>query len=328
MTVATPVPSRRHFLRAALGAGAGRGGEPLVWDRRHLVGFGTTLALQAGHADAPTLARALDAGVATLQRIEAQMSLFDPGSALSRLNRDGRLAAPPAELLALLRTAQAVAAASDGAFDVTVQPLWTLWSEAAARQALPAPAALQAARALVAWRDLRVSAREIRLRRPGMAVTLNGIAQGHAADRVRAVLVEHGIRDALVDAGEFAMAGRNPRRDPWTLGLADPRADRLLGRLVADGRCIATSADNLTSFSDDHRHHHIFDPRTGDSPPALAGVSVVARDGALADALTKVLFVAGPEHAAALAARWQVDALWIDKRGVRGATPGLRLLPA
>jgi thiamine biosynthesis lipoprotein len=79
------------------------------------------------------------------------------------------------------------------------------------------------------------------------------------------------------------------------------------------------------SFSADHRHHHIFDPRTGYSPAGLSGVTVAAPSGALADALTKVLFVGGPAQARRLARHWNVDALWVDKQGRWSATPGLRL---
>lgn len=328
--------NRQQFLRVALGlgalaslGGAAAAGPAPLWRRRTLLGFGTTLSLQAAHADERTLERALDAAVAALRRIEAQMSLFDPDSALSRLNRDGVLSEPPAELLEVLRIAQAVSRGSHGAFDVTVQPLWRTF-EAAQREArLPTADEVAAARARVGWRGLEVSAQRVRLRRPGMAVTLNGIAQGYAAGQVRRVLARHGVRHALVDAGEFAPLGRNAQARDWTLGIADPRdAAALLARLLGDGRCVATSADSATSFSADHRHHHIFDPSTGYSPPALAAVTVAAPSGALADALTKALFVAGPQHALALASRWRVDALWVDKTGRWQATPGLRVVRA
>ena len=255
------------------------------------------------------------------------MSLFRDDSALSRLNRDGRLDAPPAELRELLGIAVAVARASGGAFDPTVQPLWLAFAAAQRDGRLPTPAEVDAARARVDWRALALDARGVRLARTGMGVTLNGIAQGYAADRVRAVLSQHGVRHALVDAGEFAMAGRNPGGQRWTLGIADPLAEgRLLARLFADGRCVATSGDDQTVFSADHRHHHIFDPHTGWSPADMAGVTVAAPSGALADALTKVFFVGGPARAAALARQWHVDALWVDKKGCWQATPGLALV--
>ena len=324
---------RRQWLRATLGLGALAGVSGLApavnslhWGRRSMLGFGATLSLQAAHEDAQTLERALDAGTQALRRIESLMSLFDPDSALSMLNRNGRLQSPPPELVDILDIAHAVSRDSDGAFDVTVQPLWLAFDEARRAGRLPAPGEVDAARAKVDWRALDVGRRLIRFDMPGMAATLNGIAQGYAADRVRAVLASHGIRHALVDAGEFAPLGRNSEARPWTLGIADPREESvLIARLMADGRCIATSADNLTSFSADRRHHHIFDPRTGYSPTALSAVTVAADTGAMADALTKVFFVAGPTLARALAHRWKVDVLWVDKAGRWQATPGLRL---
>ena len=324
--------TRRQVLRAALGLGAlalvgsGAASTALRWQRRDLVGFGATLSLQAGHADAATLATALDAAVATLQRIEAQMSLFRDDSALSRLNRDGHLDAPPTELRELLAISRGIARHSDGAFDPTVQPLWLAFAGAQAHGRLPTRDEVAAARDLVDWRGLRLAGDGVRLARPGMGVTLNGIAQGYAADRVRGVLLAHGVRHALVDAGEYAMAGHDPTGARWTLGIADPREQgHLVARLFADGRCVATSGDDQTTFSADHRHHHIFDPHTGWSPPDIAGVTVAAPTGALADALTKVFFVAGPAQALAVARRWNVDALWIAKDGRWAATPGLAL---
>jgi thiamine biosynthesis lipoprotein len=327
---------RRQALRAALGLGAvaacGAGAHAdssLRWQRRELVGFGTTLSLQAGHVDERMLAIALDAAVAALQRIEGQMSLFRDDSALSRLNRDGRLDAPPAELRELLGIAREIARASDGAFDPTVQPLWLAFAHAQRAGRLPTRAEVDAARDRVDWRALVLEPAGARLARADMGVTLNGIAQGYAADRVRAVLSGHGVRHALVDAGEFAMAGRDPRGARWTLGIADPLVEgRLLARLFADGRCVATSGDDQTVFSADHRHHHIFDPHTGWSPADMAGVTVAAPSGALADALTKVLFVGGPARARELARHWRIDALWVDKQGRWESTPGLALAPA
>ncbi|MEJ8853314.1 FAD:protein FMN transferase [Variovorax robiniae] len=324
---------RRQWLRATLGLGAlaGLSGlspavKSLQWERRSMLGFGTTLSLHAAHEDAGVLDRALDAGVQALRRIESQMSLFQPDSALCRLNRDGVLESPPDELVDILDIAHAVSRDSDGAFDVTVQPLWLAFEQARKAGRLPTTREVNAARAKVDWRGLDATPRRIRFDTPGMAATLNGIAQGYAADHVRAVLASRGIRHALVDAGEFAPLGRNSDALPWTLGIADPREESaLLTRLHADGRCVATSADNLTSFSDDHRHHHIFDPHTGYSPPTLSSVTVVAESGAIADALTKVFFVAGPSQARVLAHRWKVDALWVDKAGRWEATAGFGL---
>jgi thiamine biosynthesis lipoprotein len=81
------------------------------------------------------------------------------------------------------------------------------------------------------------------------------------------------------------------------------------------GLSIATSADDQCTFSDDRVHHHIFNPHTGYSPQDIASVTVAAPNCALADALTKVLFVAGFAQALHVAKTWGVPALVVNKTG-------------
>ena len=339
-----PVPgARRQWLRTSLGLGAALAGlvaapgwaaaSPLVWRERALLGFGTTLWLRAAHHDASTVERALDAAVQAIRHVEAQMSLFDPSSAVSRLNRDGELREPDAHLLRVLQLARQVAARSDGAFDITVQPLWLAWEAARRLGRTPTRHELSAARALVGWRGVEADTARVHLRRPGMAITLNGIAQGYAADLARERLAALGIEHALLDTGEWAPLGRGPGDLPWTLAVADPRggasvasvASPAVAALQAQGRSVATSSDAHTTFTADLRHHHIFDPRSGESPAGLASVTVVTPSCALADALTKVMFMGDISQALALAGHWGVDVLAIDKAGRWQASSGLSL---
>jgi FAD:protein FMN transferase len=160
---------------------------------------------------------------------------------------------------------------------------------------------------------------------------LNGIAQGYAADRARERLRAHGVEHALLDTGEWAPLGRGPGGAPWALAVADPRgndaqATHAAATLQAEGRSVATSSDAHTTFTADRRHHHIFDPRSGASPAQLASVTVLAPSCALADALTKVMFMGSIDDALAGARHWGVEVLAIDKAGRWRASPGLRLV--
>ncbi len=337
---------RRQWLRWALGTGVGTGlgvglagvgttgpGKAVAATparqqlrERARVGFGTTLWLRAAHGDGARADTALDATVALLRHLERQMSLFDTGSALCRLNRDGVLDQPDPALVDLLTLAAQVSARSQGRFDVTVQPLWAAWQRAQAAGRLPTPAELAAARTRVDWRAVQVSPRLIRLARPGMAITLNGIAQGYAAEQARQLMRHHGIAHALLDTGEWAPLGQAPGGGPWQLGLVSPRdSTRLLATLQAGGRSIAVSTDVQLRFGSDpgeDRHHHILDPRSGRSPPHLSAVVVAAPSATLADALTKVLFMGTPAQALAQAQRWGVDVVVVDKAGRLQASGG------
>ena len=88
------------------------------------------------------------------------------------------------------------------------------------------------------------------------------------------------------------------------------------------GACVATSADDEMFFSEDHQHHHIFNPHTGYSPPDISSVTVAAAQCTMADALTKVLFVAGYDKALQMANDWKVCALVVHKSGKTETTAG------
>ena len=322
---------RRAFMQLGVGSALGAvqattGASPLVWTSRTLNAMGTAMRLQLAHSDAAQAEQALTAAIADIRSIEDQMSLFRPDSALCQLNRTGVLTQAPADLLQVLHIAQQVSERSLGAFDITVQPLWLAFEAARQQNRLPTAAEVSAARSKVDWRGVQVRGDTVRLKQRGMALTLNGIAQGYAADKVRARLQALGVQHALVDAGEYAALGHAEHVGDWTLGVASPRGSHaLLAGIAMQGRCVATSADDQCSFSADYVNHHIFDPRTGYSPQALSSVSVMADSAVQADAITKVIFMSGYEQALSLAKAWGVEILVVDKHGRWQASVGLPL---
>lgn len=305
---------RRTMLKAALG-GAVLGGGAYWIARERLqefstagIVFGTTVSLRVLHDDAAAAKQALDAAMAALRDVDRLMSLHRDDSELSRLNRDGHVDRPDPRFVSVLKAAQATAQLSGGAFDVTVQPLW----RAAADQS-----DMKRELTRVDWRNLDVSDERVSLLERGMAVTLNGIAQGYGADVALAALNSHGITHALLDTGEFATLGRRADGQPWTLAVRDPRDESVLAHVLpADGRALATSGDYETVFSADFSRHHIFDPKTGGSPQELASVSVLAPTGMQADALSTAFMVLGAQRSLQLAGRLPgVDLLCISKLG-------------
>lgn len=271
-----PRTTRRRFLAiTAAAALAPRGARavPLSHWQGHALGARATLAL--AHPDAEAIAARAFAEIARLEDI---FSLYRAQSALSRLNAGGRLAAPPFELLECLSLAGAVHDATGGAFDPSVQPLWAAHAEAhATTGAPPGPEALAAARARLGWSHVSLSPAGIAFARPGMALTLNGIAQGFIADRVARLLAAEGLTEVLIDTGEIIAPGRGG----WPVRIADGP------EVTLRAQALATSAPGGTSFDAAGREGHILDPRSG--LPAAAGwrqVSVTAPSAALADALS------------------------------------------
>jgi thiamine biosynthesis lipoprotein len=288
-----------------------------------MLGFGTTLWLRAGHTNTAQLDAALDAAALALRAIESEMSLFNPDSAVSRLNATGVLHKPSAHLRAVLAWSAHVSRRSAGAFDISMQPLWKVWADAQALQQLPSKRTVMQAKKNVNWQAVEVTADAVRLNLKGMGVSLNGIAQGYAADVVREVLQAHGIRHAQLDAGETTLLGQAPTGKPWTLGLESVNQPSPVLRM--DGRAIATSSDAHTAFSADHVNHHILNPHTGYSPAHWTSVTVLAPCCVMADALTKVFFMKSPQQLHAIAKAWGVDVLAQSKNGEWVKTAGVPL---
>lgn len=308
--------SRRSFLFAAAGWPLAAAADPAHVHRRPGLAFGTQVRLTFVHADARAAAAALDASFAEIRAVERAASLFDPRSELARLNAQGVLERPSAALLDMMRAAQSMSQATGGAFDVTVQPLWRLCDRAARAGAWPSEAELARARALIGFTDVRISDERIAFARPGMQATLNGVAQGYAADRVAAAARGYGVADMFLDTGEIYAQGRRADRGDWAAGLADPRAaGDILGRVAPIAGCLSTSGDDGHPWSDDFSRHHIVDARSGVSQPDLAQASVIAPSGVAADAASTAILALGLAEGRALAARQGWPALLVRKDG-------------
>jgi thiamine biosynthesis lipoprotein len=275
--------NRRRLLTiaaAALLMGPGRARSRHVWTGRAM-GADCRIVLSGGSVER---ARAAFRDVArVLGQTEARWSLFQD-SDLARLNRTGRLRSPSPEVLALFRLAAEVNAATGGVFDPTVQPLW----HALAEGRDPAPA-----RALVGWSRVSVAEDGICLER-GTEITMNGIAQGAAADAVAAVLAARGYCDVLIDTGEQVGMGTRPDGTPWRAAVVLPDGTTVAGTELA-GTALATSAPLGTRIGP-RGLAHILDPLTGRPASSWRLVSVMAPRAALADALSTA-FTAMPADA-------------------------------
>ena len=173
---------------------------------------------------------------------------------------------------------------------MTVQSLWLLYATHFAHPGAdpsgPSQAVLRAARDRVGQCSLEFTADRVRFARPGMAVTLNGIAQGYVTDRIAELLRMEGLESVLVDLGEARASGRHPDGRPWRAALSDPQGGGDLRRLPLENRALATSAPGGFQFDRRGRFGHLFDPRTGEPTARYSSVSILAADATTADALS------------------------------------------
>jgi thiamine biosynthesis lipoprotein len=271
--------TRRRFLTIAAGLAA----LPAIPARAELhewrgIALGARARILIDHPDAAAISTEAAAEIARLERI---FSLYRADSALSRLNAEGCLAAPPFELLECLSICGAVHRATGGGlFDPTIQPLWALYAQRLSAGQVPDKKEIAATLAHVGWTGVSANAGAIRLRR-GMALTLNDVGQGYIADRVAGLLADRGLTDILIDTGEFRALGGMPDGQSWPVDLAGG------GRVGLSDRALASSSVLGTTFDAAGKVGHILHPATGrPALPRWGLVTVTARSAGLADALS------------------------------------------
>ncbi len=314
--IATDLPvrtamTRRRFINILAATGAAslipqalRAAEPetFTWEG---IALGANARLTLQHSDETFAKAAIEACLSEVSRLETIFSLYRRDSTLSRLNRFGGIDDAPAELRELLSEAFALARLSEGAFDPTIQPLWRLYADHfAAADAVPegpSPDRVAAALRLVDWRAVRIEGASISFGRPGMAITLNGIAQGYITDRVGDLLRERGFAHVLANMGEELALGPKWDGSAWRVGIADPREpSSMLTELALRSGAMATSGGYGYRFDSAGRFTHILDPKTGDSARRWASVTVLAENATLADGLSTALSIVPNEIAARL----------------------------
>ena len=307
--------------------------------------MGTYYAVKVPRPPEGIDAQSLRAGIeATLDQVIAEISTYDPGSELSRLNADPStdwLAISPA-LLAALTEGLRLSRLTEGAFDVTVGPLVNLWGFGPdpKADAVPAPEAIAAALARVGHGKLalRADPPAVRKARGDLYVDLSALGEGLGADRMAAYLESLGISDYMAGvAGTLRVRGRNASGKPWGIAIEQPTpGKRAVQRVLpVSDRAVSTSGDYRNFFEEGgRRYSHHIDPRTGQTVAhGLASVTVVlpaAPDAAMrADGLATALIVLGEQAAPALAESLDIAAYFIvrEDQGFRELmTPAMEAL--
>ena len=272
--------------------------------------FGTTWTVQWRGDDA-VRPRVETAVVDALARVDARMSTWRDDSELSLVRASEGPVPVSAETAQVVRAALALAEATDGAFDPTVQPLMELWGfHGERRDALPSDEEVAAVRERVGFEKVDVSAVDGQwtVDSGGTALDLSAIAKGHGVDAVSRALAQLGLPDHYVEVGgEVRVHGRGPSGVGWRLGVDVPEAGSLPGQRFAaivelTNAAMATSGNYRNVYEvDGQRVVHTMDPRL--ARPATsdaASVTVVAPTCRAADGWATALMVLGTDRGLAL----------------------------
>jgi thiamine biosynthesis lipoprotein len=283
-------------------AGADRTAPPgSTREYRYLMGTSVAVEVFDG-----TRRSAIDEAFAAMAEVDRLMSNYRDDSELSFINRTAASHPVPASdpMFSVLSAAQDVGARSGGAFDVTVGPLVRLWGFHDKRPHVPTAAELAVVRPLVDYRNVVLDREHhtVRFVRPGVELDLGGIAKGFAVEIAAGVLRRNGV-DGFIDAGgNQYLCGTPPGKRQWSVGVKDPDDPRrVLGVIDTDETSISTSANYANVLTENGRTYgHILDPHTLAPTDRALSVTILSRDGTLADALSKAAFILGPRVGLAL----------------------------
>ena len=246
----------------------------------------------------------LDEITARLGELEQQLSLYLEESEVSKINRAaGKEPVAVSEgTYGLLKRAVSFCELSGGQFDITVAPLTLAWGITSQDPHVPAGEDIEAAKALVDYRKIRFDDenRTVMLEEAGMSIDLGGIAKGMAAGLVSEIPERYGVSGYLSIGGNLMVRGAKPDGSAFLFGIRDPRgsASEYLAVVELDGYTMATTGGYERYFEENGvRYHHVIDPFTGyPADTDLTSVTVISRDGTLADAMSTILFMKGSDE--------------------------------
>jgi thiamine biosynthesis lipoprotein len=283
--------------------------------------MGTSVEITLSQIDPKKAEEAMEAAFQEVERINFLMSHYRPDSEVSQISRHagqkGIQVSP--ETLQVIERALYFSRLSDGAFDITIGPVFRLWNFREGK--IPSDHSLRENLKKVDYRKIQVNRTRssVFLQEQGMEIDLGAIAKGYAVDRACEILRKKGSGNFLVNAGgDLKLGGLKDKGIPWTIGIQHPRlSSDLIAKLRPRDAAIATSGDYEKFFVRGiERYHHILVPSKGLPARECQSVTIMAPSAMDADGLATAVFVLGPLKGLALIEKLpDVHAIIVDRRG-------------
>lgn len=258
--------------------------------------------------------KAVDAAIEEVQKLDAMLSAENSKSEVYALNEQGNLQATD-DLAELILRGKEIYQETDGLFDDTIYPVMKLWGFPTGNYHVPTAAEVQKKLALVDGNKVEIQTRDSDekgrdSKEKTKFVTLGadqqidfgGIAKGYTGQKLAELFQEYGVSSALVSLGGNIQAiGTKPDGSSWKVGIRDPKGGQqdYIGVLSVENQAVITSGGYERYFEEDGKTYiHIINPRTGyPADGDLLSVTIVSKDGTLADGMSTALYIMGYEKA-------------------------------
>lgn len=249
---------------------------------------------------------------AELQKVDASLSMFNPQSVISRINRDENIKVDDM-FTDVFSLAQTISRETDGAFDITVAPLVNAWGFGfKGKGAQPTQSQVDSMMQYVGYQMVSLRSKNIKKAKKGITLDCSAIAKGYGSDIVARYLKSLGIQNFMVEiGGEVVTKGNSPKRVPWKIGVTKPTddslsvSDELETVLNVTDKAMATSGNYRNFYyKGGKKFAHTIDPKTGfPVQHTLLSATVLANNCATADGYATAFMVLGIDKAKAVLER-------------------------
>lgn len=243
--------------------------------------------------------------ISELQAVDNSLSMFNPNSCISRINR-GDTDEADSLLANVFQLAQAISKVTDGAFDVTVAPLVNAWGFGFKNDILPDSATIDSLMSFVGWEKVGMQEMHIRKEDARVIMDFSAIAKGYGADCVAKLMKQKGIENFMIEiGGEIVCGGKNQNGENWKIGINKPTddptsANQELDKILNLTDCAMATSGNYRNFyvKDGKRIAHTIDPKSGyPVQHSILSSTVLAPSCAMADGFATSFMVMGLENA-------------------------------
>lgn len=251
-----------------------------------------------------------------LSNIEKEISTHDSNSYISRINANAGISPVevPEDVYALIKRAVEYAYKTDGLFNPAIGALSTLWDISGENPRVPSDEEIESALEIISYEDIVLddSNSSVYLKKKGMKLDLGGIGKGYAADQIKKLFDERGIKKAIINLGGniYALGLKDKKSgEKWKVGIINPiDKSSIIDSVEVEDMTVVTSGGYERFFVKNGKiYHHILDSSTGyPSDSDLLSATIVARDSTLSDALSTATFSGGSEKAREFADKFGV----------------------
>ncbi|ACO86337.1 FAD:protein FMN transferase [Clostridium botulinum] len=278
--------------------------------------------------------KAVQASVDKISDIENKMSLNISTSEINKINKNAGIA--PVKVskntFDVVKASLIYSEKTKGSFDITVEPLVSLWGIGTDKARIPSKDETSNALKLINYKDVIINEKEstVMLKRKGQAIDLGAIAKGYTADELKKVLLNYNVSSAFLSlGGNVYVLGNKPDKTPWKIGVQNPLEPRgdYLGIVSVSDKSVVTSGNYERFFErNGKRYHHIFDTKTGyPAEKGLISVSIISDKSIDGDALSTSVYTLGLDEGKKLIESLNnVEAVFVTKDKKVYITSGLK----